>query len=304
METRYYQHIERLNSDDVDGILNGKVYLFTKLDGTNIGIHLEDGKVVVNSRKREISIESDNAGSCQYVLDTPKFKAYLDKHPNHYLYGEFLVKHTIRTYKETAWRKVYIFDVVEYSGERPRYLTYDEYSPLLEEFGIEYIPCIAVLNNPTEQTVLNYVDKSNFLQANEADAGEGIVIKRYDFTNKYGRTSWAKIVRAEFSANKKSSVVKMNDIEASIVEQYVTISFIEKEISKVLEAVGGEWDNKYIGRCLGIVWHEFVNENMWDIVKKYKNPTVHFSLLYTLVTNKTKVVMKEFLSERGIKLPF
>ena len=48
----------------------------------------------------------------------------------------------------------------------------------------------------------------------------------------------------------------------------------------------------------------FVNENMWDIVKKYKNPTVHFSLLCTLVTNKTKAVMKDFLSERGIKLPF
>lgn len=96
----------------------------------------------------------------------------------------------------------------------------------------------------------------------------------------------------------------MNDIEASIVEQYVTVPFIEKEISKVLESVGGEWDNKYIGRCLGIVWHEFVNENMWDIVKKYKNPTVHFSLLCTLVTDKTKAVMKEFLGERGIKLPF
>ena len=43
METKYYQHIERHNNDEVDGILNGKVYLFTKLDGTNIGIHLEDG---------------------------------------------------------------------------------------------------------------------------------------------------------------------------------------------------------------------------------------------------------------------
>lgn len=183
-------------------------------------------------------------------------------------------------------------------------MTYDEYVPLLEEFGIEYISCIATLSNPTEQTVLSYADKSNFLQANEADAGEGIVIKRYDFTNKYGRTSWAKVVRAEFSANKKSGVVKMNDIEASVVEQYVTVPFIEKEISKVLEAVGGEWNNKYIGRCLGTVWHEFVNENMWDIVKKYKNPTVHFSLLYTLVTDKTKAVMKEFLSGQGIELPF
>lgn len=44
METRFYQHIERFNSDEAEGILNGKVYIFTKLDGTNIGIHLEDDK--------------------------------------------------------------------------------------------------------------------------------------------------------------------------------------------------------------------------------------------------------------------
>lgn len=142
------------------------------------------------------------------------------------------------------------------------------------------------------------------MQANEADAGEGIVIKRYDFANKYGRVLWAKVVRDEFLASKKSSVYNTTNIETSVVEQYVTIPFIEKELAKVLEAVGGEWNNKYIGRCLGTVWHEFVNENMWDIVKKYKNPTIHFSLLYTLVINKTKAVMVEFFGKQGIKLPF
>ena len=32
METTFYQHVERLGNDEVQGILDGTVYLFTKLD--------------------------------------------------------------------------------------------------------------------------------------------------------------------------------------------------------------------------------------------------------------------------------
>ena len=304
METNFYQHIERLNSDEVEGILNGKVDVFTKLDGTNIGIHYENGAVKVNSRKRLISIEKDNAGSCQYVMDNPKFEEYLKKHPDHYLYGEFLVKHTIKTYREDAWRKVYVFDVVDYSKDEPRYLTYEEYKPLLEEYGIEYVPRIASLENPSEGKVMELLDKSNYLQANANDAGEGIVLKNYEYHNKYGRQIWAKVVRTEFKAKKKTNTYNASDIESMIIDQYLTVSFIEKELAKVLEAIQDEWNNKYIGRCLNTVWHEFIVENSWDIVKKYKNPTVHYGMLYVMATEKIKNVMAAFFKQREIKLPF
>ena len=55
MKTQFYQHVERLDSDEVDGILDGEVYIYTKLDGTNAGVHYNNGKVIVNSRKRELS---------------------------------------------------------------------------------------------------------------------------------------------------------------------------------------------------------------------------------------------------------
>lgn len=173
MDWKKYSHIERLGTDEVEGILNGEVYIFPKLDGTNTGVHLDDeGNVQVNSSKRLLTVDNDNAGACAYVLANEKFKKYLQKHPNHYLYGEFLIKNTIRYYEDDAWNKLYIFDVVEYDGDNTRYLTYDEYVPLLEEFDIEYIPCMITYTNPSEDDVIATKDECTFLTKN-VQAGEG-----------------------------------------------------------------------------------------------------------------------------------
>ena len=308
METRFYQHVERLDSDEVDGILDGEVYIYTKLDGTNAGVHYDNGNIIVNSRKRELSEDKDNAGCMEYVLSQPKFEQFFKEFPNLYLYGEFLIKHTVKTYKDSAWRKLYVFDVVDYSDpENPRYLSYEEYEPLLKKYNIEYVPLIAVLNHPSKEDILPFLDKTAFLQSDDKTPGEGLVIKRYDgWKNKYGHTTWAKIVRKEFMVSKKiHREVSPNEIEESIVEKFCTDAFIEKELAKIIEDVGDDnWDNKYIGRCLNSVYHELISEEAWHFVKKFKNPKIDFSILCVLVTEKTKNVMHDFFKAHGITLPF
>lgn len=308
MKTQFYQHVERIDSEEVDGILDGEVYIYTKLDGTNAGVHYDNDKVIVNSRKRELSEDKDNAGCMEYVLSQPKFEQFFNEFPNLYLYGEFLVKHTVRTYKDSAWGKLYVFDVVDFSNpENPRYLSYEEYEPLLKKYNIEYIPLIATLNHPTKEDILPYLDKTTFLQSDGKTPGEGLVIKRYDgWKNKYCRTTWAKIVRKEFIVSKKTRRESSQDeIEESIVEKFCTDAFIEKELAKILEDVGTDnWDNKYIGRCLNSVYHELISEEAWHFVKKFKSPKIDFGILNVLVAEKTKNVMHDFFKTRGIILPF
>ena len=308
MKTQFYQHVERLDSDEVDGILDGEVYIYTKLDGTNAGVHYDNGKVIVNSRKRELSEDKDNAGCMEYVLSQPKFEQFFKEFPNLYLYGEFLVKHTVRTYKDSAWRKLYVFDVVDFSNpENPRYLSYEEYEPLLKKYNIEYVPLIATLNHPSKEDILPYLDKTTFLQSDDKTPGEALVIKRYDgWKNKYGRTTWAKMVRKEFMVSKKiHREVSQNEVEESIIEKFCTDAFIEKELAKILEDIGADnWNNKYIGRCLNSVYHELILEEAWHFVKKFKNPKIDFGMLNVLVAEKTKNVMHDFFKARGITLPF
>lgn len=304
METQFYQHVVRLGTDEVEGILNGTVYVYTKLDGTNTGVHYENGQVIVNSRKRELTEEKDNAGSREYVLSQEKYKKFFEDYPNLYLYGEFLVKHTVRTYKDSAWRKLYIFDVVDYDNNR--YLSYEEYAPILDKYNIEYIPLIAKLENPTKEEVVDCLNKTTYLQKDD-NLGEGIVIKRYDgWRNKYNRITWAKVVRTEFLASKKThNTVSEISKEQEIADTFCTDAFIEKELTKVLNDIGKEnWNNKYIGRCLNTVWHTLIEEESWNIIKKYKNPTINFSVLYTVVQLKTKDVMHELFKKCDIELPF
>nr|DAF57495.1 MAG TPA: RNA ligase 2 [Myoviridae sp. ctqfO1] len=284
-----YQHVERLGTSEVEGILNGTVYLFTKLDGSNMVLFDKDGVVCGGSRNRQLTIENDNAGSYAYVLSQEKFKKFFEKHTNVYLYGEWLVKHHIRTYEEDAWRKLYVFDVMREDGS---YLAYEEYVPMLEEFGIEYIPLIAKPENPTEEQVREYVDKCTFLQT-EGNLGEGICVKRYDYTNKYGRTTWAKIVRGEFKQTKKANKpIDGKSVEKDIVDNFCTEQFIRKEYEKIVNDAG-EWNSKMIPRLIGVVWREFVKEETYNFVKKYKNPNVNFKLLNVMVTDKIKETMKE-----------
>ena len=86
MKFEKYQHIEKLGTDATEGILNGTVHIFTKLDGTNTSVYLNDnGEVEVASRNRVLTPEHDNAGSYKYVMSQNKFKDYLSEFPRHRL---------------------------------------------------------------------------------------------------------------------------------------------------------------------------------------------------------------------------
>jgi hypothetical protein len=116
MKFKKYMHVERFGNKPVQGIELGVTHIFPKIDGTNGSIWLDDlGKITCGSRSRELSITSkDNFGFRGYVLAYKEYENYLQKHPDHRLYGEFLIPHTLKTYRDNAWRKFYIFDVAKY----------------------------------------------------------------------------------------------------------------------------------------------------------------------------------------------
>lgn len=302
MKFRKYQHLERYGKDEVEGIEFGDCFIFAKLDGTNASIWLdEEGNVKAGSRNRELTLENDNAGFYAHVLSNKKIKNYLIKYPTHRLYGEFLVPHTLKTYREDAWRKFYVFDVcIDRDEENVEYIPYDIYKPMLDEFDLEYIPPIAKVRNPSYEGLLKCLERNEFLIKEGEGVGEGIVIKNYDFYNKYKRQTWAKIVTTEFK-EKHNKTMGYNEfkerkmVEEQIVEDYCTTAFIEKEYAKIVHEKG-EWKNQYIPMLLGKVFHELIKEEAWNIVKQYKNPKIDFKTLNMLVTQRIKEVKKEIFA--------
>lgn len=301
MEFKKYQHLERYGNDGVDGVAVGDCYIFPKIDGTNASVWLdEEGNIKAGSRNRELTLEKDNAGFYLYVLKNKKFKDYLTKHPNHRLYGEFLVPHSLKTYREDAWRKFYVFDVTIDKDDGVEYIPYDLYKPMLEQYELDYIPPIAKIRNPSYEALIKSLDKNEFLIEDGQGRGEGIVVKNYDFYNKYNRQVWAKIVTTEFKekhvkAMGYNEIKEKKMVEEMIIDDFATDAFIEKEYAKIVNEKGG-WKSQFIPMLLGKIFSELIKEESWNILKKYKNPKIDFKVLNNLLIQKIKTVKSEIFS--------
>lgn len=290
MEFKKYQHVERFGTIETAGIENGMCYVFPKIDGTNAQLWW-NGELCAGSRNRELVVGSDNAGFYEWAKKQTVFKDFFAEYPNLRLYGEWLVPHTLKTYQESAWRNFYVFDVMD--GDE--YMPYDEYSKLLEKYGIEYIPPICKVENPTYERLIAQLEKNDYLIEDGKGTGEGIVIKNYDYRNKFGRIVWAKIVANEFKAkHRKKDVTEIKEakiIEQEIAEKFITKSLVEKEFAKINAEAG--WSSKFIPRLLSTVFYCLVKEESWNFIKEFKNPTIDFKRLSFFTNNRIKELMPE-----------
>jgi len=300
-----YPSLARLGSQEVEEILLGNVTAFYKIDGTNSCIWFKD-RIRFGSRNRELDIHNDNAGFMNVMMADARVQHFFSGDNCKYrLYGEWLVPHSLKTYREDAWRRFYVFDV--YDTEKEQFLSYEAYKPILDLYGFDYIPPLADMVNPTTDQCINLLDKTGqFLVEYGKGNGEGIVFKNYDFVNKYGRTTWAKLISNEFKEvhHKEMGaplVLGSKLVEDEIVDKYVTEAFVLKEQAKIIAASeyfdilydenSVAWDNKKIPELLGRVWYELLNEEAANFVKEHKLPTINFKTLQSLTYRKVKKVI-------------
>lgn len=290
-----YQHLERFGQPATQGIENGTCYVFPKIDGCNGSIWCEGDKLCFGSRNRPLLWgEKDNQGfrmTHTAPVNAPKFHQLFEEHPCLRLFGEWLVPHTLKTYNKDAWRKFYVFDVMI---DDNKYLSYEVYQPVLERYGIEYIPPICKINNPTYETLVGFLEQNTYLIEEGKGIGEGIVIKNYSYQNKRGEKIWAKIIDNEYKAKTQNKIAVVQErvmVEEDIVRKYVTSHLIEKEYAKIINEI--EWTSKMIPRLLNVVFYSLINEESWNIVKEFKNPTIDYKRLQFFTVNKIKETKPE-----------
>jgi hypothetical protein len=168
---------------------------------------------------------------------------------------------------------------------------YDDYQPLMEEYGIDYIPPIKIVSNASYDDFVWQLQNNVFMIEDGKGAGEGIVIKEYDFVNTRGNTVWAKIVTSEFKEKHTKAMGapesnKRELVEHDIADMYVTQALCEKVLAKI-ENDGGMTSRK-IPQLLNTVYYDVVNEEAWHFVKKFRQPTVNFKTLQHFVFAKVK----------------
>jgi hypothetical protein len=263
-----YQHVERLGHVDCDGLLAGEVYVQEKLDGANLTVAWDPNQgIIIASRNMAISVggkvRKPFDGACDYVHAHAGITSLLNEHPTWVLRGEWLKRHSIN-YTAEAMRKFYVFDV-QCEG---RYLDPCEYAPVLAQHGVEYIPTLATLTNPTTEELAQHVQGPSMWGAPQK---EGIVIKRSTFTNRWGRTVWAKMVSDDFKLKNKVEFGATRHDELEV--QFATLAnrhFVLKEIHKLEGELERRVEAKDIARVLETCWRVLIEEEMYGFITKAK----------------------------------
>ena len=290
-----YMHLERLGTSEVEGIEIGTTYVFPKLDGTNASVWLgKDGEIKAGSRNRHLSLGSDNAGFFAFAVANPALKLYLQLNKHHILYGEWLVPHSLKTYRDDAWRRFYIFDV--YDTVSQQFIPYEEYKDELVSFGLDFLSPIKIVKNGDAATFTDLLQHNTLYIKDGMGIGEGIVIKNYGFVNKYGRTVWAKLITNSFKEAHLEAmgapIIGPDIVEQKIVDEFVTQSLVDKVLAKML-LERGEWTNKMIPQLLQTVYYDLIREETWEYVKKHKLPSIDFKVLQRFTFAKVKELRKD-----------
>ncbi len=303
MEFKKYQHLERFGTTEVQEIQLGVMHVFPKIDGTNASVWVKDGKIQAGSRNRHLSLDKDNAGFLEWAMHNEDLQAYFMENPTHRIFGEWLVPHSLKTYREDAWRKFYVFDVAVDKTEEEilhqqdselTYLSFDKYELLMKRYNIDYIPPICTIKNASYEQIINQLIKNVFLIEDGKGVGEGIVLKNYAYRNKYNRQTWAKIVTSEFKEKHAkemgaSELEGKKMVEVEVSEKYVTKALCEKVYAKI-ENQGG-FTSKNIPQLLNTVYYDIVKEESWNFIKEHKNPTINFKTLQHFVFARVKELM-------------
>lgn len=270
----------------------GTVHVQEKVDGANAQIWLENGEIKMGSRTRVLGNEEFN-GFVPYVKAHKGIQQFFTAHPESRLYGEWLVRHTI-AYKETAYRKFYLFDIFGWNGV-------DEFIPAAavkeigELYGIDTVPLHGVFENPTIEQLQEFVGKSDF-----GDRGEGIVIKNLGFTNGFGEKVFAKIVTQAFKEDNAIAFGGNNKYsetyhEMYVVNKYMTLPRIKKIMDKTQPEVNKKLDMEHIPRVCNTAYHDMLTEEIWAIQKEV--PKLDFKALSRLAFSKAKQIYVDILND-------
>ena len=272
-----YPKVHALYKEECDGILEQQVIVQEKIDGANVSIWLDNGVVKCGSRTRELPEDESFNGFTEWVANSLEVKKYLEAFPEHRLYGEWLVPHTIK-YNETNYKTFWLFDIAtafeinEDSDDRNRieWMPQEIVESTANEGGFNY-PQIFYTGMANKEKLEEFVGTSNI-----GDKGEGVVIKplRLDWRNKFTNFCYGKVVTQEFKEDNATVFGGNNKHSDTYEEQFfvnklVTIAGVKKVMNKLTAELdeGRRLDKSATPRVANTVYHDIITENAWEISK-------------------------------------
>ena len=254
MVQKKYKDIERLKDKYALAFNPGEhITISEKIDGANAAIayDAETDILAAFSRRNILTPTNTLQGFYEYVqrLDKFAFKSVLGT--RYILFGEWLVKHTIR-YPDTAYKQFYAFDI--WDTEIEEYIPWVEAKKRIDCLGLNHVPIFFDGAFTSWDDIYSYVGKT---EMGAEPTGEGIVIKSQDrLNNKFSETpEYVKIVAKEFSEvhqskphNVDPEVLAAKQAAEDLAKTIVTPRRIMKGLEKMIEddVIPFDWDEHHM----------------------------------------------------------
>ena len=241
MDFKKYHSIIRHDKEEVADYLNfnaGSFYMSEKIDGSNLSIRLHNGNIVVASRNGDIPNENKSqfAFIVDYVAENQNIILdFFNKYPNVVIFGEYLVKHQIdySDSKDYKYQTFYIYDI--FDAETNRYLP--PYCDVWEYLKLHLFNCnldFIKLHNPIKAIETNSI--LEFYNKVVEKGGEGIVIKNYEYLNRYSNSQcFVKMMSPSFVEVHKHKDKKEKTLEKPYSKVYSLDSLEMLDITKFIE---------------------------------------------------------------------
>lgn len=294
-----YPKIKHLGDKETLGLFSpGPVVVQEKIDGANFAFFIENDTINFSKRSSNLTdgetLQKNKDKSTKWLAITSIMEVY-QKNPekfkkNLYYFGESMQKHTL-AYDDIPG--FVGFDV--YDLETHEVLDWKIAKKAFESLGLPFIH-VHFEKDGSEITVgeLKELIKTSTYRKGEA---EGVIIKRYDKKNVYGRQLYGKILAEQFHEIKSrpdSEKVLAAD-EIKIANEYATSARIEKIIHK-LHDDGHEIEMPMMKILFKEVTKDILEEEILDIYGKYH--LIDFKILDKMVSKKCVKTLKRVMEKK------
>lgn len=276
-----YPKIKRIGHSDNEEMFqyaSDKVYITEKLDGSNGRMWVDDGKLCFGS---------NNVSDIDHDGQFGRYVKYLKRHVDandldqDYIYvGEYMRKHSL-SYPDDI-EPVIFYDILYKENGCPI-----DYNVAIEEFkrlGLEYIE---PLYTGKWSDIRDNLDE--FLEDSEYRDGkpEGIVIKNYERTNRFGRPLFAKKVNEDFKEKHKAKFKDQGGKKKSKIfnqmiylrNSYITEARIRKQIYRLRDEKDMEISRPMMNYLIPMVIEDTLREEATTIYNDDKIYLIDFEVL-------------------------
>ena len=300
-EIKKYMSIERYGKASTQDVIKEGDYITIteKIDGSNASFCLDNENplgVSCYSRNQPLTEENRLRGHYDWIINniTP-IKEKLN--PNYRYIGEWLVSHKV-VYKEDAYYNFYLFSIWDEKNEQ--YLHDDIVKAEAKRLGLKTPEYFYEGEYISFEHLMSFVGKSNLTL--EPNTGEGVVVKNVNYTDRFGKQVFVKLVSEKFAEVQKQKLPKTPNKDnafTSAIQSVLTKARVEKLLYKLLDEqiIDEDYGIEDMGNLL-----KLLGSRVYDDICKEEFETIQdieVGLVTRTIGKKLPVILKEILKDQG-----